>query len=288
MRRVVGYAALTAIALVAAYGFLAYGPYSLRAEYRRDVAGGLARRVPVALVSETDLARLPVPVQRYLRVSGVVGQPRVRNFRARMHGRFRNGPDQPWMRFVAEQLNVLEGQCCGGSSRFFYMTASRWLIPMQAYHRYTASAATMRVVAAALAPVVSMSGPEATRTETVTLFNDLCVMAPAALVDAPVVWEDARDDAVRAAFTNAGYTIRADLRFAATGVLADFSSDDRSQASEGGSLAPTRWSTPLRGARQFGSVRLAAGGDARWALPGGEFVYIELWLDDVAYNVVDL
>src|SRR5215470_13098731 len=72
MRRVVGYAALTAIALVAAYGFLAYGPYSLRAEYRRDVAGGLARRVPVALVSETDLARLPVPVQRYLRVSGVV------------------------------------------------------------------------------------------------------------------------------------------------------------------------------------------------------------------------
>jgi hypothetical protein len=99
-------------------GFLVHGPSSLRAAYEAGVEGSLARQPQTSPVAEADLAHLPPPVQRYLRVSGVVGQPRVLNLRARMHGRIRGGPDARWMPFAAEQHNRFDG----ARTRLFYMT----------------------------------------------------------------------------------------------------------------------------------------------------------------------
>src|SRR5262245_11636397 len=73
------------------FGFLAYGPVSLRAACDADVERGVAQASVAAPVTDQDLANVPAPVQRYLRVAGVVGQPRVGNFRVRMHGRIRSG-----------------------------------------------------------------------------------------------------------------------------------------------------------------------------------------------------
>ena len=278
-------AAVLVLLVTFAYAVLVYGPYSMRAEYNTDVKRVSARAASTPLVTEADLQPLPDPVQRYLRAAGVVGRPHVRNVFARMHGRFRAAAESPWMPFVAEQYNAYE--CCRGASRFFYMTASRALIPMQAYHRFDDGAAAMRVKVAGALTVIDLSGPEMTRAETVTLFNDLCVMAPAALVDAPVTWERADGNRVTAAYTNAGITVRADLIFDASDHLVDFVSDDRLKASDDGStLMPSRWSTPLRGWKTFRSgVQLPAAGEARWHSEAGAFSYIELELDDVAYDV---
>jgi hypothetical protein len=263
------------------FGFLAYGPVSLRAAYERDVDRTLARLTPAEPIADADLAHLPVPVQRYLRGAGVIGQPRVRNFHVRMHGRFRNGRDARWMPVTAEQFNAVDQP-----ARLFFMNASMLTIPMQGYHRYVGPSATMRVKVAAAVPVVEVSGTEMNQGETVTMFNDMCVMAPATLVDPAIVWEAVDDRTARAKFTNAGYTIRADLSFNEAGELTNFWSDDRYQTSPDGKTATkVRWSTPLRSYRSFGPVRLAAGGEARWHEPSGEYAYIEFMFDDVQYNV---
>lgn len=61
----------------AVYGFAAYGPLGLRAEYRRRALAALARPGDPAVLTEADLAHLPEPVAAYVRRSGAVGQPRV-------------------------------------------------------------------------------------------------------------------------------------------------------------------------------------------------------------------
>jgi hypothetical protein len=96
---------------------------------------------------------LPLPVQRYLRATGVVGQPRVRNFHVRMHGRIRNGPDARWIPITAEQYNFVDEP-----ARLFYLNGAMLMVPVQGYHRYVGPSATMRVKAAALMPVVDVSG----------------------------------------------------------------------------------------------------------------------------------
>jgi hypothetical protein len=263
-------------------GFLVLGPFSLRAAYEQDVERGLARSVSTTPISTVDLERLPQPVQRYLRKVGAVGHPRVHFFRARMHGRIRSGPDARWMPFRAEQYNFLDG----APSRLFYMTASMAGIPVQGFHRYVGGSASMRVKVAGIAPVVNLSGPEMTRAETVTLLNDLCIMAPAALIDPRIVWEALDDRIVSATLTNAGHCVRAELEFNHCGELTNFWSDDRGKASsDGASMTPARWSTPIGGYRPFGGFRLASRGEARWRESGQDYAYIELELDEIIYDL---
>jgi hypothetical protein len=263
------------------FGFLAQGPISLRAAYERDVDRALARPAPVEPITDADLAHLPAPVQRYLRAAGVIGQPRIHNFRVRMHGRIRNSRSARWMPLRAEQYNFV-----GEPARLFYLNASMYQVPVQGYHRYAGTSATMIVKAAALVPVVRGSGPEMDQGETVTMFNDMCVMAPATLIGPAIVWESVDDRTARASFTNAGHTIHAELSFNDAGELTDFRSDDRYQTSpDGTSVRIVRWSTPLADYRSFGRVRLASGGEARWHEPSGDYAYIELTFDDVQYNV---
>jgi hypothetical protein len=263
------------------FGFLAHGPLSLRAAYDRDVDRGLARAGPDVPILEPDLVRLPEPVQRYLRQAGVVGRPRVRNVRARMGGRIRSGPAARWMPFRAQQHNFYDEP-----ARLFYMHGTMWLVPFQGFHRYVGSSATMRVKVAALAPVADASGREMTRAETVTMFNDMCVLAPATLIDPAIEWEAVDGRTARAAYTNAGHTIRAELLFNEAGELIDFRSDDRYQvSSDDGTLKAVRWSTPLFEYRAFGPFRLASRGEGRWHEPGGGYAYIEIEVQDVQYNV---
>jgi hypothetical protein len=127
------------------FGFLVDGPVSQRSAYQRDVDRHLGRSVGADVLTNADLAHLPAPVRRYLRTSGAVGQPRVRNFRAAMHGRIRRDPASRWMRFTAEQHNFYSEP-----ARLFYMDASMLLVPFQVFHRYVDAAATMRATVAAL------------------------------------------------------------------------------------------------------------------------------------------
>jgi hypothetical protein len=263
------------------FGYLAWGPSSLRARYHDDVDRGLSRVAHPGVVTDADLAHLPGSVAEYVRASGAVGQPRVRSMRARMHGRIRAGASDAWMPFRAEQYNFYDQP-----SRFFYMNASKMAVPIQGYHRFADREASMLVKLAAVLPVARASGADMTKAETVTLFNDMCLLAPATLTDPAIGWESIDTRTVRATFTHAEQTIRADLRFNDRAELVDFTSDDRGQASaDGTTLRAVRWSTPFGEYRRFGPHRLGSHGEGRWHDTGGEYAYIEITIDDISFNV---
>jgi hypothetical protein len=135
-------------------------------------------------------------------------------------------------------------------------------------------------------PVATADGPEMTESETVTLFNDMCFMAPATLIDRAIEWKEVDAHTVKARFTNAGHTIRADLLFDDAGMLMNFISDDRYQSSGNGTaMRQLRWSTPIAKYRTFGAVRLMSEGEARWHEAESAYAYIQLTIDDIRYNV---
>ena len=151
------------------------------------------------MLTERDLDALPAPVARYVRQSGAVGKPPVGSFRALIHGRIRAGADKPWMEFTGEQVNTYGPR----PERFFKMDATMAHLPVDVLHVFAGDSATMRVKLCSLLPMVNASGPELTRAETVTLLNDLCVLAPAALANARITWTAVDDHRARATFTRA-------------------------------------------------------------------------------------
>jgi hypothetical protein len=254
---------------------------SFHARFARDAAAMLVTTGDNPPVTEADVARCPPLVQHYLHAIGVVGQAKVRNYRLRFHGRIRAGPDARWMPFEADQVSSTDPP-----ARFFFMRARMFGVPVAAFHRLTGGHATMHVRIAGLIPIVDARGEEMDRSEAVTLFNDMCLLAPATLIDPSIGWETIAADTVRARFSHGGRTIAATLQFDADGLLTTFRSGDRSRSSPDGRLF-TRlpFSTPVRDYRRFGAIRLAAHGEARWTLPSGEFTYGEFELQEVTYNV---
>ena len=265
------------------YGYASQGPTSYRAEYRRRVQAVLTEPLHDGVVTEADLADLPEPVATYVRRSGAVGQPRVTNFQARIHGRIRAGTTTAWMSFTGEQVNTYGPE----PSRLFFMDATMFGLPMDVLHTYVGPSATMRVKACSLVPMVNAAGPDMDQAETVTLFNDLCILAPAAIIDAPITWQTLDEHHVRGTFSNGAHTVTAELVFNDDHDLIDFVSDDRLRSSrDGKTFTPQRWSTPVREYRTIDSRRVGTHGEGRWHAPKpeAEFAYLEFNLDGITYN----
>lgn len=282
-RRVATIASGLAAALVAAIGvWRARGPRSFTSEYRRLARAQLDTAESARLVGERDLDALPDPIARFLRAAAVVGSPRVSNFRATIHGRIRSGPETPWMSFTGAQFNAYTDV----PARLFRISASMRGLPAEVFHSFVDADATMRVRALSMFPIIDARGPEMNRSETVTILNDMCVFAPAALLDADITWEPIDDRRARAIFTRLGVTVSAVLHVDERDLLVDFVSDDRFRSSaDGSTFTPERWSTPLAYERTPDGRWRCTYGEGRWHPADGEFTYLEIWIDDVAVNV---
>ena len=258
------------------------GSQSLRARFVRE-----ARRlatgsvVPHSVVTEVDLATLPSPVRRYLRAAGVVGRPRPHAYRLTFSGRIRGGLAEPWMPFTAEQYSSVDEPV-----RLFYMRASRGGVPLAVFHRYVGGVASMQVKLAGLFTLVDAHGPEMNRSETVTVFNDMCLLAPGTLLDSRVTWRERDERSADASLTVGGETVSATLTFDEHGMLANFESHDRSRASaDGRSFTLLPFLTPVRAHDTFDGVVLARSAEAQWRLPDGQtFAYAEFTMKSATFT----
>ena len=254
-------------------------PSSFRSRFAHDRDALLARPVrPAPVVTEADLASLPPLMQTYLRRVGAVGRPRVRSMRVFFNAQMRSSAKSPWMQSTATQYEFFDPP-----ARLFYMNATRSGVPFDVFHRYVDSAATFQVRLGSLFSMVDKSGPVLTRAETVTLMNDIAVMAPAAVLDLPFTWKTVGERSLLATFTNAGNTVSASLTFDAAGDLVGFLSNDRTQEDAKGSRN-VPWSTPISGYREVDGIRIGTLGDANWVETSGEWTYGKFEIRSIAYN----
>ena len=265
----------------ALYGMASQGPWSFRSAYETQVerrSDDPPSSMPV--LTEGDLADLPDPIARYVRASGALGRPRPWRLHARWTGRIRGSLDEEWMSFSAEQHNFLLEP-----SRFFLMDARRARLPVDVYHDFEDGRARMRVRLLSLLPLVNARGPEMDRAETVTLFNDVALLAPGGLVDQRIEWEAIDARTARGTFTLGSHAVSAVLHVSDEGDLVDFVSDDRLAASaDGESFEPRRWSTPVSDHQVLHGLRVLRRAEGRWHPDGApDFAYVELELVELSH-----
>lgn len=268
------------VALPVVIALLGALPTSYASRYAAEVGRRLKPDLHPPVVTEEDLRPLPSAVQRYLRYAGAVGRPRVVNVRAVFHGAMKRKKAGGWMPIAAQQVDFFDDP-----ARLFYIRSSLFGIPFDGLHRYVGRNATMQIRVANLVRVADARGDTMTRSETVTLFNDMCVLAPATLIAPSIQWRAIDSLSVAATFTNQGYTVAALLSFDSDGRLTSFVSDDRYLSASGASYQRYPWSTPLRDYRDFGGRRVAALDEAVWRMPDGDYPYARFVLDSIEYNL---
>ena len=120
--------------------------------------------------------------------------------------------------------------------------------------------------------------------ETVTVFNDMCLLAPASLIDRRIEWESIDNLSTKATFTNGNIKISALLYFNEVGQLINFTSYDRITMDKKHYL----FSTPVKKYDNINEINIWNYGEAIWHYRDGEFVYGKFNLKSIEYNVTEI
>lgn len=256
------------------------GRTNIKRTYQKAVQNELDRsaKIKPGILSEADIHHLPAVVQKYLRYTGSVGKTKVVNFRAEFRGGIRFSPSDDFMPLRSVQYNFTDQP-----SRLFYIVAKKYGIPVVGVHLYLNQHAIFKIKILGLFTVVDAKGKEMDQGETVTLLNDMCVMAPASLIDHRIRWESIDELSVKAVFTNGHITISALLYFNEKGELSNFISNDRFET-DGKVYKNYPWSTPITGYRDVHGYRLPSGAKLLYSRADGEFCYGEFELHNIEYN----
>jgi hypothetical protein len=259
------------------------GLRSMEGRFETRVREELARQPPPAeeLLREESLAHLPAPVRRWVIRSGAVGRPKVHGFRAVIDAvmyRKRGAPPMP--------APTLQYSFLREPTRLFFMKARMMGLPVRVLHDYGPGGASMKVRVAGLVNVVDARGPEFHATESVTMLNDLSLLAPAALVDPRFGWEAIDDRSAKVTYRSGpgAQPASATLLFDAAGDLVDFASLDRGALQDDGTLVKYRWTTPVRAFADLGGRRVPSRADAIFDYPDGPFTYGSFEVKAIEYN----
>lgn len=267
--------------LIACVAFVSLALDHFEMGFKADVKKHIAQN-PLSkndLLTEADIASMPAPVQRYIRYAGAVSKPKVKNMRIVFDGEMREkGKD--FFKFNSVQYNFIDDP-----ARLFFMKAKMYAVPVTGYHCYQYETAGMQIKLLGLFNLVNKRGLEMNKAETVTVFNDICLMAPAALIDKRIEWTAIDRLSAKATFTNGINKITATLYFNEQGQLINFISDDRYEINN---MKQYRFSTPVRNYRLIDGRNVPTYGETVWHYPDGEFVYGRFTLKSIEYNLADL
>ena len=230
----------------------------------------------------TDIQNIPLIVQKYIRITGCIGRAKVWNFRAEYKGGFRSGSTENFMPLHSIQYNFFQEP-----TRLFYMVARKMGIPAAGLHLYIGQKATMVIKILGLFKVTDARGFEMNKGETVTVFNDMCLIAPATLIDKNITWKEIDTRTVLAHFKNGSIEISATLYFKETGELINFVSNDRFETTDGKTYKNYPWSTPVNGYSRIADHYLPSAAKVIFKHPDEDFCYGEFRLIKLEYNCQD-
>lgn len=231
------------------------------------------------IITEADIQGLPVLIQRYLRKTGSIGQPKVKYFHVNMTGDMKLDQKKPYAPIKAEQYTFIDS-----GTRLFYITMNFMGLQISGLHHYNSVNAFMKIKILDLIKVVDHSGADMLKAETVTYFNDLCLMAPGGLLEENITWEEIDESSIKGTLSKHGYDVSAVLHFNEDGMLDNFISNDRADVSVNDILESKPWSTPLTAFGPMGNYYLPKAGSAVWHYPKEDFRYIRLNIEKVTVN----
>jgi hypothetical protein len=226
------------------------------------------------VVTEADLAGLPVPVQRWLRNAGVVGKPLPAAVRLKQEGDIRLD-DTRWLPFTAEQYYTTD------PPGFVWATKIEMapLVTVVGRDKYVGGRGALEARLLGLVTVAKDSGPEMDRGALLRYLNET-MWFPAAALSPYIAWEPIDANSARATMSYGGVSAPATFHFDEEGRLTTMVAE-RFDSDEG---KDNVWSTPITAYGEFGGIRVPVAAEAVYARDSGDYPYIRARVTAIEYD----
>lgn len=254
----------------------------LKTQFNNEIKQCIANSQPeyMQLITGDETSHLPDIVQKYIFRTEFFGKKKIRNMKVTFEGRIRSKPGDNWMKIKAYQISSFETP-----TRIFYIKASKMGIPAIGLHRFNSGKASMKVKLLGLFTVVDVNGDLMGQAETVTHFNDMCLMAPGTLIDKNIRWEEIDPLTVKGSYNCNGITVSATLYFNQDGYLLNFISNDRYDLSDPVKPKLYPFLTPIESYMESTGFVIPQTAQTVYSRPDGDFVYGEFTVKRIEYNV---
>lgn len=229
-------------------------------------------------IREADLAPLPLPVQRYLRWSNVVGKAPVQTIRLRQQGAMRPNPNGKWMPAVAEQYYTV------------YPPAFLWyarvqaapLMRMTGRDEFKDGHGHMHIKLFGLYSLFNERGAEIDQGTMMRYLSEI-IWFPTAWLSDYITWEAVDDHRAKATMHYAGKTVTGLLTFSDEGRFLRFEAP-RYRSNPDKTSTLRTWVATSSADSDFEGLRISSESAVTWLLPEGEHTYFKARVFGVNYN----
>ena len=230
------------------------------------------------IVTADMLQHLPEPAQRYLKYTGVVGQPWIDTVRVKYTGIFRLGADKPWLPIKAEQVYTTNPPGFHWKARFKMF--GLWMV--KGDDTYKAGHGHMFGKIAGLYTIFDARGDELDQATMMRYLNE-ATWFPIALLSDYITLQVVDDHSFDVTFTDCGKSVSARFIVDAEGRLLNFVT--KRYRENKGTYTYDTWTTPMSEWGTLAGLNLPVRGQAVWKLATGDLPYADMKVTEVEYNV---
>lgn len=228
-------------------------------------------------ITDGMLRSLPEPVRRYMRYTGVVGKRRIDSVRLKQIGRFRPGPERPWMSMRAEQYFTTDPPGFVWNAGF----RSAGLPLLRARDVYNGGAGHMRARLAGLVTLFDVRGEKLDQGAMLRYLSEM-LWFPTSFLGDNITWHSIDDRSAGVTFEDRGRCVCGRMFFDDIGRPVDFTA--RRHRAVGDEFSLDSWSTPISGYACLAGLNLPVRAQAVWHLPSGDLPYADLEITEIHYD----
>jgi hypothetical protein len=229
-------------------------------------------------VQDAEFAKLPLPVQRYLRFTGISGKPWIQTIRLKQRGRFRMNENQGWVDLEAEEYFTVDppGFVWYGKLKPFP------LVNVEGIDRFYAGNGHFLIKMVNLITLVDASGPELDESELLRYLSEV-IWFPSAFLSETITWEAINSESARATIRVGELSASAEFVFDEEGRMINLHARRHRSVDDGFELA--EWSTPVERYGEMNGIQIPVQARAEWNLETGDFPYFDGGITQIEYNV---
>jgi hypothetical protein len=256
--------------------------YNLREQYLYEVNAEIARceigRREV--ITENDIARLPLPVQRYFRVCGYIGKEKMAYAITKWKDvYFRMSPGKKWMSIDCYQFNAVQSPV-----RIVYMKSQlAGIFPFEGRDKYQNGHGNMLIKLLKLFTIANVRGREMDISALVTVLSET-FLTPTYALQPYLEWTSVDEYSAKAQMQHNGTTVEGQFYFNDAGEFTRFETNDRYKT-VGKKYEKCKWSVTVGNYVEKNGVRFPANASASWHDKNGTFEYFKGCIENIAYNI---
>jgi hypothetical protein len=231
------------------------------------------------LLTPEMIQNLPLPVQRWLNHSGIVGKPFIQKVFLTQEARMKMKPNQAkWAKANAWQYVDVE------ILSFFWKVDMKMMgVPVKGRDRLLEGKGEMLIKLGGLVPVVNVADNPKINSGALLRFLGEIVWYPSAALHPAIQWEAIDSLSAKATIRTAGMEESGVFTFNPEGDLVRFSAMRYMGSDE--SAEKKEWVIETLESGERGGIRMPVKSQATWMLDEGPWTWLELEITHVHYNI---